>query len=113
MIRDEKRIVTEVTWVDDVVVEWEEPDGVCIVRAALDYSGADVRIILRRGPNETVLASGLGREMSYSGKHAVAKGDEVALQWRALVPSEDAVSEVAELLLEAMPDQFDDEDTKP
>lgn len=113
MIRDSKCIMASVMWEDDVVVECEDEDGVFLVRAALDYAGADVRIILRRGPNEMVLASGLGREMSYSGKHAVARGDEVVLQWRALVPSEEAVSEVAELTLEAMRDQFDAEDTQP
>jgi len=112
VIRDEKIVTLDVTWTDDVVVEWAEDDGVCIVRAALDYAEADARIILRRGPSEMVLASGLGREMSYSGKHAVAKGDEVVLQWRALVPSEPGVSEVAEVTLEAMQDQFEAEETK-
>lgn len=107
MIRDSKAALASVRWEDDVVVECEDEDGVFIVRAALDYAGADARIILRRGPDEMVLASGLGREMSYSGKHAVARGDEVVLQWRALVPSEEAVSEVAELTLEVVQDQFE------
>lgn len=102
MIRDSKATVASVMWEDDVVVECESDEGVFIVRAALDYADADARIILRRGPDEMVLASGLGREMSYVGKHGVAQGDEVALQWRALVPSEAAVSEVAELTLEAV-----------
>ena len=112
VIRDDKIVTTSVTWTDDIWVEWDEPEGICVVQAMLDYAEADARIILRRGPNETTLASGLGREMSYSGKHAIAEGDVVVLQWRALVPSEAAVSEVAELVLEAMEDQFDDEGTR-
>jgi len=112
VIRYEKLIMADVRWADDVAVEWAGNDGVYIVRAALDYTGADARIILRHGPNETILASGLGREMSYFGKHAVAEGDEVVLQWRALVPSRPAVSEVAELLLETTSGRSDDE-TRP
>ena len=107
MIRNERIYVAEVTWVDDVVVEWEGDDEVCVVQAALDYAEADARIILRRGPSEMILASGLGQKMSYSGMHAIARGDEVVLQWRALTPSETAISEVAELTVEEVADQFE------
>ena len=61
-----------------------------------------------------ILASGLGRKMSYVGRHMLADRDEVVLQWRALTPSEQAESEVAELTIEEIGDQFsEDEETKP
>lgn len=99
-IRAVRVTTTEVTWSDDLVIEWEGPDGICTVLTAFDYAGADVRIILRHSPNERTLAFRLGQEMSYSGEHVVFTGEEVVLQWRALAPSESAVSEAAELILE-------------
>lgn len=106
MIRHEKIVLTAVTWTDDVQVEWAGPEGVCEVSASLDYYHADARIILRRGPNEQVLASGLGEKWSYKGRYALADGDAVVLQWRALTPAVGAVSEVAELSIEEIADQF-------
>lgn len=102
--RNEQVHVTQVTWTDDVVVEWPGPGATCSVQAVLDYQDADVRLLLRRGPNEQVLASGLGREFTYNGKHTLAEGDEVVIQWRALVPSVDGRSDVVELTVEEIED---------
>jgi len=107
--RNEQAHVAEVTWTDDVMVEWAGPDALCRVQAVLDYQDADVRLVLRRGPNEQVLASGLDKEFTYTGKHALAEGDEVVLQWRAWVPSDAGVSEVVELVIEEIEDQFGEE----
>jgi hypothetical protein len=108
MIRSERAVCLAVTWVDDIQVEWGGPGGVCAVTAALDFQHADARIILRRGPNETVLASGLGNRMSYAGRYVLAEGDEIVLQWRALAPATAAESEVAELTVEEVKDQFEE-----
>jgi hypothetical protein len=102
--RNETAKVTQVTWTDDAVVEWPGPEATCFVQAVLDYQDADVRLLLRRGPSEQVLASGLGREFTYNGKHALAEGDEVVIQWRALVPSVDGLSNVVELTVEEIED---------
>jgi len=107
MIRNERGLLHEVTWTDDIQVEWASPEGIGMVQAALDYKNADARIILRRGPNESILASGLGTKMSYAGRHTFEEGDVVVLQWRALTPSETAISEVAELTIEEVEDQFE------
>lgn len=107
MTRNERVVLLAVTWVDDIQVEWAGPDGVCAVTAALDFQHADARIILRRGPNEMVLASGLGDHMSYAGRFVLADGDEVVLQWRALTPTRAAESEVSELTIEEVKDQFE------
>lgn len=97
------RLVTHaVTWLDDLALEWVDSAGVGKVSAVLDFKAADVRLILRRGPNEKILARKLGERMSYSGEHMLAKGDDVVLQVRALVPSEPAISDVSELAIETV-----------
>lgn len=106
MLRTEKAVLHGVTWTDDIAVEWSGPTGPCLVKAVLDYTRADARLVLRRGPNEMILASGLGQKMSHVEKYALEDGDEVVLQWRALTPSEMAESEVAELTIEEVADQF-------
>jgi hypothetical protein len=106
MLRTKKVVVSEVTWTDDIAVRWAGPTGPCLVKAALDYTNADARLVLRRGPNEMILASGLGQKMSHIEKYVLEDGDEVVLQWRALTPSEAAESEVAELTIEGVQDQF-------
>jgi len=100
--RSHRFVTSTVTWVDDLTLEWGDPAGVARVSAVLDFAAADVRIILRRGANERTLAPKLGERMSYSGEHMLATGDEVVLQVRALVPSRQAISEVAELAIEAV-----------
>jgi hypothetical protein len=107
MIRNEKSVLLAVTWMDDIQVECAGPEGVYAVKAALDYQHADARIILRRGPNEMILASGLGEKWSYSGRHALKDGDDVVLQWRAKTPATAAESEVAELTIEEVKEPFE------
>ena len=110
MIRSERVVLLAVTWVDDIQVECAGPDGVYAVKAALDYQHADARIVLRRGPAEMILASGLGEKWSYSDRHALADGDEVVLQWRAKTPTKAAESEVAELTIEEVKEPFESDE---
>lgn len=106
MIRHKKTTIAKVSWVDDVQAVLAGPGGVCVVSAALDYQHADARIVLRHGPNEVILAAGLGDKWSYVGRHTLAEGDKVVLQWRALDHTIEAISEVAELAIDAVADQF-------
>ena len=105
--RNRREVLFALTWVDDVQVEWVGSDGACVISAALDFQHADARIIIRRGLEDRVVISALGDRMSYTGKHTRANGDVVVLQWRALTTVYHAKSEVAELTITEIRDQFE------
>ena len=107
VMRNERVVLFAVTWVDDVQVECAGPNGVYSVRVTHDYQHAHARLVLRRGPNEMILAPDLGGRWSYTGRHALVDGDEVVLQYRAQTSRRGAESEIAELTIEEVADQFE------
>lgn len=95
-----KQFLNSVMWTDDVVVSWGGPTCLCEIYAVLDYVQADVRLILRRGPNELTLGSRLGNKFSFKLLQDLDEGDEVVLQWRTWIPNIFARSNVAEVTIE-------------
>lgn len=98
--------LNKVEWTDDLFLEWPGPRGPCAIRLVLDYQFADARLIVKHGTYEEIVAGGLGALTAHHVRVHLDEGDEIALQWRAWSPSEEAISEVADLAVEALDDQF-------
>jgi len=100
VVRSERQVRPIVTWADDIVIEWAGSEAVCKVRAVFDYADGEARLIVRRGPDEIVLADGLRDVFTCTREALLTDGDEVVLQWRARVPTAPVISDVAELTVE-------------
>ena len=82
---------------DDVTLVWVGGKARVLIEAVFAYSAADVRLVLRQGSSDTVLASRLGMLAHWEMVHPLHDGDEIILQWRARTTQLKAISEAAEL----------------
>jgi hypothetical protein len=88
--------------VEDISVEWDGQEGLCKIEADLDYRFADVRIVLIRDGNHSILSDrlSLGSKKEFRDQLEMKKGDIVAIHWRAFNKSQCAQSEMARLRVE-------------
>ena len=82
---DNHEVLRSVNWNDFVVLLYTGPRGVCGIRADMDFSEADARIVVRRNGWQKTAADKLGKHHSYTLNHELQPGDEVVLQWRSEV----------------------------
>ena len=98
--RNSFRLLTSVSWTEDISVEWDGAEGLCRIEADFDYRYADVRIARIRGDEHRYLAADLGSKKEFRGEVELNKGDIVAIHWRAFNKRRAAHSETAWLRVE-------------